>query len=141
MKAYESYEVGLAKIAFEEFFWHDFCDNYLELIKNRLYKPELYPNGEALKQSAQYALSQCFWTLLRLIAPIIPHVTEELYQDIFASQYDYASIHLAPLPLASTKEGESLSANTLIDLISQVRGYKTTNQLSLGAEIEKIEIY
>jgi len=55
-KAYENYEVGLAKIAFEEFFWKDFCDNYLELIKNRLYKPELYDNGEELKASAQYTL-------------------------------------------------------------------------------------
>lgn len=86
-KAYENYEVGLAKIAFEEFFWKDFCDNYLELIKNRLYKPELYDNGEELKASAQYTLGQCFWTILRLVAPIIPHVTEELYQDIFKTQY------------------------------------------------------
>ena len=97
-KAYENYEVGLAKIAFEEFFWKDFCDNYLELIKNRLYKPELYENGEQLKASAQYALGQCFWTILRLIAPIIPHVTEELYQDIFKTQYNYSSLHLASLP-------------------------------------------
>ncbi len=98
MKAYSNYEVGLAKIAFEEFFWRDFCDNYLEFIKNRLYKPELYGNGEELKSSAQYALGQCFWTILRLVAPIIPHVTEELYQDIFKSQYGYESLHLADFP-------------------------------------------
>lgn len=143
MKAYESYEVGLAKIAFEEFFWHDFCDNYLELIKNRLYKPDLYPNGEALKQSAQYALSQCFWTLLRLIAPIIPHVTEELYQDIFKDQYSYSSIHISPLEkrgIGGDLTIKSEWANTLISLISDIRGYKTTNQLSLGAELSKIEI-
>jgi valyl-tRNA synthetase len=139
-KAYENYEVGLAKIAFEEFFWKDFCDNYLELIKNRLYKPELYPNGEELKSSAQYALGQCFWTILRLIAPIIPHVTEELYQDIFKSQYEYDSIHLSTLP--STKEWiSSISAINLIELVWEIRWYKTSNKLSLGSELANITIF
>ena len=119
-KAYENYEVGLAKIPFEEFFWKDFCDNYLEFIKNRLYKPELYENGEELKASAQYALGECFWTILRLVAPIIPHVTEELYQDIFKAQYNYSSLHLAPLP--TVKEGiSSISATNLIELVGEVR--------------------
>jgi len=142
-KAYENYEVGLAKIAFEEFFWKDFCDNYLELIKNRLYKPELYSNGEELKASAQYALWQCFWTILRLIAPIIPHVTEELYQDIFKTQFDYDSLHLASFPLVRGIEGDhsnEKNANALIQLISEVRWYKTSNKLSLGAELENITI-
>lgn len=138
-KAYENYEVGLAKIAFEEFFWKDFCDNYLEFIKNRLYKPELYKNGEELKASAQYALGECFWTILRLVAPIIPHVTEELYQDIFKAQYSYSSLHLAPLP--TLKQGISLiSATNLIELVGEVRWYKTSNKLSLGAELENITI-
>jgi valyl-tRNA synthetase len=47
----DNFEYGLAKIAFEEFFWADFCDNYLELIKVRLYKPELFEKGEAKKKS------------------------------------------------------------------------------------------
>lgn len=134
-KAYENYEVGLAKIAFEEFFWHDFCDNYLELIKNRLYKPELYHNGETLKASAQYTLAKCFWTILRLVAPIIPHVTEELYQDIFKTQYQYSSLHLTDMPLSS--EGKVISIDDIITLISDVRWYKTSHKLSLWADLEK----
>ena len=138
-KAYENYEVGLAKIAFEEFFWKDFCDNYLELIKNRLYKPELYNHWEQLKSSAQFALGKCFWTILRLIAPIIPHVTEELYQDIFKSQYQYSSIHLSTLPTAE-ENITTISATNLIELVWEIRWYKTTNKLSLGAELENITI-
>jgi valyl-tRNA synthetase len=138
-KAYENYEVGLAKIAFEDFFWKDFCDNYLELIKNRLYKPELYSNWEQLKSSAQFALGKCFWTILRLIAPIIPHVTEELYQDIFKSQYQYKSIHLSTLPTAE-ENITTISATNLIELVWEIRWYKTTNKLSLGAELENITI-
>lgn len=139
-KAYENYEVGLAKIAFEEFFWKDFCDNYLEFIKNRLYKPELYENGEQLKASAQYALGQCFWTILRLVAPIIPHVTEELYQDIFKAQYGYDSLHLSSLPL-SKEWIPNISATDLIELVGEVRWHKTSNKLSLGAELENITIF
>ena len=138
-KAYENYEVGLAKIAFEEFFWKDFCDNYLEFIKNRLYKPELYEDGESLKASAQYALSQCFCTILRLVAPIIPHVTEELYQDIFKSQYGYESLHLTSLPTVVSWI-PTVSADHLITIVGEVRGYKTTNKLSLGADVAKIII-
>lgn len=40
----DRFEYGLAKIAFEDFFWTDFCDNYLELIKVRLYQPERFEN-------------------------------------------------------------------------------------------------
>ena len=139
MKAYENYEVGLAKIAFEEFFWHDFCDNYLEIIKNRLYKPETVENGEELKKSAQIALSECFRAILRLIAPIVPHISEELYQDIFKSQYNFDSIHLTPLP--SSIISEAISLDDMLRIISDVRGYKTSHQLSLGAEIQKLTIF
>jgi valyl-tRNA synthetase len=50
-KYLDNYEYGLAKIAFEEFFWTDFCDNYLELIKVRLYQPERFENGTEKKKS------------------------------------------------------------------------------------------
>lgn len=41
-KNLESYEIGLAKIHFEEFFWRDFCDTYLEMVKTRVYQPERF---------------------------------------------------------------------------------------------------
>ncbi|MBO4203897.1 class I tRNA ligase family protein [bacterium] len=50
-KHLNNFEYGLAKIAFEEFFRADFCDNYLELIKVRLYQPERFQNGQEKKKS------------------------------------------------------------------------------------------
>jgi valyl-tRNA synthetase len=79
----DHYEYGLAKIAFEEFFRKDFCDNYLELIKVRLYKPELFEDGEIKKQSGQKTLHDVFYIIIQLIAPYLPHITEEIYQDYF----------------------------------------------------------
>lgn len=60
--------------AVEEFFWKDFCDNYLKLIKKRR-----YGSGEATlnaKQSLAYVLN----VILRLFAPFLPYITEEIYQ-------------------------------------------------------------
>jgi len=44
VKHLNNYEFGLARIEFEKFFRHDFCDNYLEIVKDKIYKAEKYPN-------------------------------------------------------------------------------------------------
>ena len=91
-----------------------------------------------MKASAQYTLSTCFWTILRLIAPIIPHVTEELYQDIFKSQYKQESIHTTTMP--KSHHLDSIKIDEIIKIISDVRGYKTSNKLSLGTDVKKIRV-
>lgn len=136
--AYKNYEVWLAKIAFEEFFWTDFSDNYLELIKNRLYKPETIENGEQLKQSAQYTLYHSLRAILRLIAPIMPHITEELYQDIFKEHITTKSIHLTEMPLSH--KTTPIELDDILRIVSDVRWYKTKHQLSLWAEITLLQI-
>ncbi|MDR2415812.1 MAG: class I tRNA ligase family protein [Candidatus Peribacteria bacterium] len=92
----DHYEYGLAKIAFEEFFRKDFCDNYLELIKVRLYQPERFEEGKKKKNSGQKTLHTVFYTVIQLIAPYLPHITEEIYQDYFLTNIH--SIHKTPYP-------------------------------------------
>ncbi|MBU0626122.1 class I tRNA ligase family protein [Patescibacteria group bacterium] len=82
-KSLDKYEYGAAKIKFEEFFWKDFCDMYLEMIKVRLYQPERFEQGESKKKSGQWTLYTVFSNILKLIAPYMPHITEEIYQDYF----------------------------------------------------------
>lgn len=43
-KHLNNYEFGLARIEFDKFFRHDFCDNYLEIVKDKIYKADKYPN-------------------------------------------------------------------------------------------------
>ena len=81
IKHYEDVEVGYAKTELEKFFWN-FCDNYIEIAKNRLYKPEVY--GEDAKASAQWACYNVLLGMLKMFAITLPHITEEIYQAYFA---------------------------------------------------------
>ena len=147
-KDLDNYEFGLAKIKFEEFFWRDFCDNYLELVKVRLYKPELFENGEEKKKSGQYTLNKVLWDILRLVAPYLPFITEEIYQTIYKNTIKTESIHICEYP--SSDERKSIitrdSANALKEMeevsvvIEQVRKFKSEKQISIWAELTSIEV-
>ncbi|MFZ4540409.1 MAG: valine--tRNA ligase [Rickettsiales bacterium] len=85
-EAFKSYEYADALDATNQFFWADFCDNYLELIKKRVYNED----GSASKEAQQSAVRTLYYVLdgiLKLYAPFTPHVTEELYSHIFADSY------------------------------------------------------
>ena len=142
----DKYEYGLAKIHFEDFFWKDFCDNYLEMVKVRLYKPELFENGEEKKLAAQWTLYQVYYAIIRLIAPYMPHVTEEIYQDYF-KQFEWIdSVNIAKYPDVSDylkiddKEKIKSEFNLFLDIVEYVRKYKTEKQISMWADLEKLII-
>ncbi len=137
-KNLESYEIGLAKIHFEEFFWRDFCDTYLEMVKTRVYQPERFINGQAKKESGQHTLYHVLYTIIRLLAPYIPHVTEEIYQGYFKQYIGVNSLHLCDFP--ESVAGDAVEFDMVLQVVADVRKYKTDKQISLGAEIEKLTI-
>ena len=132
-----NYEYGLAKIEFEKFFWHDFCDNYLEIVKDKIYKPEKYTDGDKQKTSAQFALYHTFLAIIKMIAPYLPFVTEELYQNYYRENVKSESVHVLPFPngdIFKISEGMSdtvADIEELLVIIEKVRGYKTDKQLGL----------
>ena len=85
-KAFDAYEYADALDAINQFFWADFCDNYLELVKRRAYNEDGSFTGSP-QQSAVRTLHYCLETILKLYAPFVPHVTEELYAAIFPDAY------------------------------------------------------
>jgi valyl-tRNA synthetase len=74
--SFTKYEYSRTRADVENFFWHEFCDNYLEIIKDRLYNPDR--RGKEARISAQYSLYRTLVAILKMIAPIMPHITEEI---------------------------------------------------------------
>jgi len=140
----EKYEYGLAKIAFEDFFWADFCDNYLELVKLRLYKPELFENGEEKKLAGQWTLYQVLFTILKLIAPYLPHISEEIYQNYFKNFEKTISIHKLAFPksIIDVENYEEIIKNFdhIETIIETSRKFKTEQQISMWAELKNLII-
>ncbi len=78
-KHLKNYRFDLAAQALYEFSWHEFCDWYVELCKPTLFKDEI---DESIKQNSRRVLLEVFENLLKLLHPIIPFITEEIWQPI-----------------------------------------------------------
>jgi len=129
----ESYEYARAKSETDNFFWHYFCDNYLEIVKNRVYQ-----GGKEEKESVFYTLYYSLLSILKLMAPFTPFITEELYQKYFRKQEKEKSIHLSSWPekfRISEKKDDKENLELLLDVISKVRQEKSIHQKSMKAEI------
>jgi len=138
-KMYENVEMGYACDTIEKFFWN-FCDNYIEIAKNRLYKPEVY--GEEAKESAQWACYNVLLGMLKLIAITMPHITEEIYQDYYRQFEKVDSIHQFVLKPLDIEEESGLIENgdRVVEIVSKVRQFKSENKLSLKTKIESMNI-
>ena len=132
--SFENYEYSKAKNAIELFFWKDFCDNYLEFVKHRLYSDEMHKE----KESALYTLHICFLNILKLFAPIMPYITEELYQDMFKEFEGFNSIHLSKWPSLKLKLNERNveMGDEFVRVVSFVRQEKARNSKSLKEPVK-----
>ncbi len=137
----EKYEIGLAIGELEKFFW-SYCDDYIEIIKNRVYKPEIY--GENARKSGLYAAYHTLLGMIKCFAIYIPHVTEEIYQGYFAAQEDAVSVHVSEIKPIVTESFDSehplKNADTAVEIISRLRGWKSERKLSLKEEIARAEV-
>ncbi len=89
-ECFADYDYAGARAAIEDLFWNDFCDNYLEIVKARSYGQQ----GEAAQQSSLHTIHHCFNAILKLFAPFIPHITEELFSKLYATEFaKCGSIH------------------------------------------------
>jgi len=127
-EAFENYEYARAKLETERFFWQVFCDNYLEIVKKRIYE------NKKGKESAQYALHYSLLALLKLFAPIMPFITEEIYQEYYKKTEGEKSIHLSQWPKAE-KIAKSEELDVFMSILTKVRYEKSKAQKSMKAEI------
>jgi valyl-tRNA synthetase len=133
---FEQQEYGLALDVVNQFFWNDFCDNYLELIKNQLFNPEQYKKEEV--EATRWTLYQAGLRILQLYAPYVPHVTETIYQELYRAHEAIPSIHQTryqDIQIPYVFEDDTRITQWVIEIATQVRKLKSEKQLSLKTPI------
>ncbi|NBV89867.1 MAG: valine--tRNA ligase, partial [Actinobacteria bacterium] len=126
--AFEQFNYTKALEVTETFFWA-FCDDHLELVKDRAYGLA----GEAAANSAKAALSITLETLLKLFAPFLPFATEEIW-----SWWQSGSIHTSEWPKAETLRshgGNSQTLSAVAEVLSGLRKVKSEAKVSMKAEL------
>ncbi|MCM8541178.1 MAG: valine--tRNA ligase [Lentisphaeraceae bacterium] len=140
-KGFSKYEFFSARNELEKFFWATFCDNYLELIKERLWKPELA--GEESNYAAKWTLYHLLLGQLKLFAPYVPHITEEIYQAMYKGNESDVSIHVASFPNKIAEAdcpNSDKAGNILIDLVTLMRTYKSKHNYSVKLAVDTLTI-
>jgi valyl-tRNA synthetase len=154
-ESFEKFEYARAREAIEEFFWKDFCDNYLEICKVRSYglaaeKLAAVDLSDAEKseisrgqESAIHTLRICLNTILKLFAPFIPHVCDEIYSALFAEEFaktgsinargNWPKLHEKFFNQKYHDIGEAA-----LTVLFEVRKFKSEKNISMKTTVQKI---
>ncbi|MFT5795946.1 MAG: valyl-tRNA synthetase, partial [Ulvibacter sp.] len=151
---FDKFEYAKAREIIEDFFWNEFCDNYLEIVKVRAYGlnatkyqdqdlTEDQKNKIILEQkSAIFTLYHVLESILKLFAPFIPHISEEIYQVIFENKIN--SIHQRgswpKLEEQFFDENSLKIGKEMLLIIFEIRKYKSEQNISMKTTIEKFTI-
>ena len=125
---YDNYDYFAIITSVHQFFWHEFCDYYLEEIKHRLYQPEKF--GEDSKRAAQFTLYVVLLDTIKMLSPIMPHVTEEIYEQLFRKHEAGKSLAQSSWPALYEKDIDE-KAEKIADLLNksltEMRRFKADN--------------
>jgi valyl-tRNA synthetase len=138
----EAYRYANALSSIETFFWSQFTDTYIELAKPRAWGAL----GEAPERgSALTTLRLGLNVLLRLFAPILPYITEEVWSWVFAGETGHVHIHKAPWPSARDFTGiappdNDATFDLAIAALNAINKVKSESGVSAGRVAERLTI-
>jgi valyl-tRNA synthetase len=135
-------EFGLALTPLETFFWTDFCDNYLEVVKHQLFNPGEYTEEEVA--ATRWTLTTVGLRILQLYAPYLPYVTEAIYQELYRERVGTESIHQTRFSAFVFERAYTESrqhGERLMYVVSTVRKLKSENKVSLKTPLLTLTIF
>jgi valyl-tRNA synthetase len=137
----DAYSLGEATRSIYEFFWGDFCDWYIELVKSRLQESADPTSRETVQQTLRFVLDG----ILRLLHPFLPHVTEEIWQLLTYGTSEPSSdrpvLAIQPYPEIDTSYiNEELEEqfNLLIGTIRTIRNLRAEAEIKPSAKVKAI---
>lgn len=138
-EAFDNFQFNTVLEKIRDFTWHSLADDYLEAVKYRLY-PE---SDTGQLANTVFCLKRALTTIVKLLAPICPHITEAIYQELQRGQSKNKSIHLESWPVAEKQLlDEKLMADgrIVLDVISSARRKKSEKGISLKTPIKQLVI-
>ncbi|MCT6893729.1 MAG: valine--tRNA ligase [Bombilactobacillus mellifer] len=128
---FEKFEFGEVGRILYEFIWNDFCDWYIEMAKE-----SLYGNDAEIKKAKKWHLSYVLFHILLLLHPILPFVTEKLYQSLNKKKVSIME-ESYPQPSSRFEDQEAIKAmNSLIEVIKAVRNIRGEYHVALSKPID-----
>ncbi len=141
-KAMDECQFNTAIEETRNFTWHLLCDQYIEAVKHRLYKPEQY--GARKRTAAQHVLYTVIYRTIQLLAPVTPHISEEIYQTMYADDQEHPSVHISPWPKLDVEqidEEAEAYGDLVMSVIDGVRRDKAQRKMPLNTPIKKLTVY
>ncbi len=134
-KKMDKFDYSQSMKEIEYFLWHEVADHYIEMVKSSIYEKK---NVESIK----YTLYTIGLGLLKLFAPFLPHITEEIYHNHYKKHEGDISIHVSkwPEPILIDEKLEK-AGETVKEYISQVRSYKSELGIALNAPMNSSVTY
>jgi len=131
-RGYDELDVYVPANTVRNFAWNVFADHYVEAVKSRAYNQH-GEFDEKLQRGAWYTLHTCLSTVLKLLAPICPFITEALWRELYLNE----SIHLQPFPQEKKEWESNLKAlgTQFMDFNTAVWKYKKERNIALSQEI------
>jgi len=132
---FDRFDYSQAMKDIEYFVWHELADHYIEMAKSSI-------NEKNHEESTRFTLFTLGFGIIKLFAPFIPHITEELYQIMYKENQPFDSIHIAewPTPLLFDNQAHQIG-ETVKTYIADVRAFKSENGIALNAPLKSSATY